>query len=278
MNMRSTAVRLSASTFEIVWHRMGFDDLPTPLFVPPAGATGPARRAAEQAAVDELRGLGLIDGRDELDDEVTEAFQVLCRPADEFYGWFVRSDNTVFSAVAAVCEQRAVLAVLEESAVWLSGISPDTPAQAVVGVAPRLAPVRANSVSAPADDFYLPSLGAVGRADSKAASADGNANDGVVRGRVTPKGHEAAGARLRALVAQPSIGRGQLFVATRDQLGRRRKSARPIYYLDTDGGRWMFHFSAPRGGQPWLTAAPGAPEVLARAMYDTHRELLTRSG
>lgn len=263
--MLSSAVRLSATTFEILWRRMGFDDLPTPLFVPPAGEA--ERHAAERAAVDELRRLNLIAGRDELDDEVTAAFGLLRRPVDEFYGWFVRSDRTVFSAVAAVREQRAVLAVLDENAVWLSDISPDGPAQALVGVAPRLAAVRATSISAPAGDFYLPPPGTAVPAD-----------DRIVRGRVTPKGHEADGAKLRALVAQPSIGRGQLFVATRDQLGRRRRPDRPIYYLDTDGGRWMFHFSTARGGEPWLTAAPGAPEVLTRALYDTHRELLTRSG
>jgi hypothetical protein len=86
-------------------------------------------------------------------------------------------------------------------------------------------------------------------------------------------GLDADVTRLRELVAEPDRGRAQLFAAVRDRGGRRRKSIRPIYYLDTEAGRWLLHTSS-RHGESWLTASPGSPEALIRALYDTRRELI----
>ncbi|HEX3779063.1 MAG TPA: ESX secretion-associated protein EspG [Pseudonocardiaceae bacterium] len=266
--MLKGAVRLSAATFELVWQYSRLGDLPTPLFVPSAGATVAEREAVGRAALDELAGNGLIVGRDDVHEDLVEALRLLARPTDEFYGWFVRADGSVLSGLVGVHQQKAVLAVLENDRVWLSPVAPGTPAQALVGVAPRVAPVHAKSITVPANEFALPKEPVRGRRRD-----DFEASGSLLQGGM-PSGLQVDVEKLRALVSEPDQGRAQLFAAVRDRNGRRRKSDRPIYYLDNQDGRWMLHFTTQQGGEPWLTAAAGSPEALTHALYDARRDLL----
>ncbi|HEX3792375.1 MAG TPA: ESX secretion-associated protein EspG [Pseudonocardiaceae bacterium] len=257
--MLRAPVRLSASTFEVLWQWMRLGDLPAPLFVPAVGATVEERQAVERAARDELIRLKLVDG-DELADDLTLALQLLARPTSEFYGWLVRPDNSVVSALVATHADKAVLAILKGDRVRLSGVPATDPAQRLVDLVPWVPPVRpARSITVPADRFYF--------------GARGDEVDLRVLEDNTRSSGDAEVVKLRALVAEPSTGRGQLFTATRDHLGRRHKSTEPIYYLDTGQGRWLLHTTARRGGAPWLTAAPGSPDALVRALYDSNRQL-----
>lgn len=266
--MLQGAVRLSAATFELVWQYLRLGDLPTPLFVPSAGSTVAERQAVGRAALDELARNDLVVGRDDVHEDLVQALQLLARPTDEFYGWFVRADGSALSGLVGVHQQKAVLAVLENDRVWMSPVAPGTPAQALVGIAPRLAPVHAKSITVPANEFALPKEPAGrGRRD------DFEASGSLMQGGMA-SGRQVDVEKLRALVAEPDRGRAQLFAAVRDQGGHRRKSERPIYCLDTQDGRWMLHFTTQQGGEPWLTAAPGSPEALTHALYDTRRELL----
>ena len=268
--MLHTTVQLSAATFEVVWSTLRLGDLPNPLFIPPAGATVAARQDVLRDAVAELRSRDLLTRDNDLRDDVTAALRLLRQPTDEFYGWLVRPDDTALSALVAVGDDRAVLAILDNDLVRLCGTAPGTPAQTVVGLAPRLSPAPGTSISVPATEFALPAAPPAGRFTRPAGSGE----FGPVLQANIPSGRQSDGARLRELVARPSIGRGQLFAATRNRTGRRVAAAAPLYYLDTDDGRWMLHLTRQQGGEQWITAAPGTPEGLTRALYDTHRELL----
>jgi ESX secretion-associated protein EspG len=248
---------MSAATFEVLWHAQGLGDMPTALFVPVHGSNVAERKQVLRATLDELRGRGLAEGPD-LRPDVTAAFQLLQKPVDEFYGWMVRPDNTVLSVFVAVRDQQAVQAVLDNDRVWMSAVQASAPAQAALGVAPRNAPARGRSITAPMNEFAP-------------GGGQGNHSGGMMQ--AAPHRGSPAGA-LRQLVGEPSTGHGQFFVATRDERGHRRKSTRPVYYLDTQAGRWLIHVTAQQGGQPWINASPGTPEALARALYDTRRELL----
>ncbi|HEV3355984.1 MAG TPA: ESX secretion-associated protein EspG [Pseudonocardiaceae bacterium] len=264
--MAQGGVRLSAATFELIWQYLRLGEMPTALYVPPKGATVADRQAAGRAAIDELAEQDLLVGRDDLDEEVAALFRLLARPTDEFYGWFVRADGSAFSGLVGVHQRRAAIAILDNGRAWVAPVAPTTPAQALIGIAPRGRPVTAKSITVPADKFTAPTEPARRHSDFEAAR-------GVLADSI-PESRDSAVNRLRALVAEPDRGRAQLFVALRDRAGRRRKSARPIYYLDTEAGRWMLHFSSRHGGEPWLTAAAGSAEALTHALYDTRRELL----
>lgn len=259
-------VRLSASTFELIWQYLRLGDLPTPLFVPPSEQ----RSTAGKVALEELGEQNLLTGRDELDEELAGLLRVIAAPSDEFYGWFVRPDGSAFTGLVGVRQRRAALAVVDGDRVYLADVAPKTPAQALVGIAPRRRPVPAKSITVPADEFALvpEPVGRHGEFSTSRGVLDGGMSGGLDQD-VT---------RLRELVAEPDRGRAQLFVAVRDRGGRRRKSVRPIYYLDTDDGRWLIQFSkrqsSSRHGERWLTASSGSPEALIHALYDTRRELI----
>lgn len=268
-------VRLSASTFALLWAELRLGDLPTALYVPPQGATQNELRALEQRGRDELTGLNLLRGQAGLDPDFGNALRLLARPVNEFYGWFVRENNTALSALVAAEPDQAVLGVLEGDMVWLSSVSATTPAQALVGLAPRVEPARGKSITVPADQFYAspqqPRRGGgrpLGRPEEEQSFSVLQAS--------RPSGGEATVARLRELVTGETDGHGQLFTAARDRQGRRHKSAPPIYYFDTADGRWLLHTSTAQGGAPWLTAAPGSLDALTRILYDTHRRLLAQ--
>ena len=267
--MAQGGVRLSAATFELIWQYLRLGEMPTALYVPPEGATVAERQAVGRAAIDELAEQDLLVGRDELDEEVAGLFRLLARPADEFYGWFVRADGSAFSGLVAVHQRRAAMAILDNGRAWVAPVAPTTPAQALIGIAPRGRPVTAKSITVPADEFTVPTE----PTEPAGRRSDFEAARGVLEDNI-PESHDSDVNRLRALVAEPDRGRAQLFVALRDRAGRRRKSARPIYYLDTEAGRWLLHFTSRHGGEPWLTAAPGSAEALTHALYDTRRELL----
>ncbi len=262
-------VRLSAVTFEVVWRYLRLGDLPTSLFVPTAGATVAEREVVVRAAITELAEHDLITGRDDVHEDLVQTLQLLARPSDEFYGWFVRADGSVVTGLVGVRQQKAVRAVLENDQVRLSPVAPGAAARALVSIAPRLEPVHAKSITVPADEFALPkeSGGRDRRWDSFEASRS------LLTGGAS-SAREVDVQRLRALVAEPDRGRAQLFAAIRDRGGRRHKSDRPIYYLDTRDGRWLLHFTVRQGGEPWLTAAPGSPEALVQALHDTRRTLI----
>lgn len=251
--MTQGAVRLSATTFELVWRYLRLGELPTPLFVPPTVAK-------QREAIEELGEADLLAGREDLDGHLVGLLRLLARPADEFYGWFVRANGSAYSGVVAVHQGKAALAVLEDDRLYLTPIPANTPAQSLLGIAPRRPPVAAKSITVPVAEFGPPP-GARGRHADFAPARGVLADDVDV-------------ARLQALVSGPDQGRGQLFVAVRDPAGRRRKSVRPVYYLDTDEGRWLLEYTVRHGGEPWLTAAPGAPQALTHALYQARRELI----
>jgi hypothetical protein len=192
--MLQGAVRLSVATFELVWQYLRLGDLPTPLFVPPVGATVAERQAVGRAAIEELASRDLIVGKDDVHEDLVQALMLLGRPTDEFYGWFVRADGSVLSGLVGVHQQKAVLAVLENDRVWLSPVAPGTPAQALVGIAPRVAPVRAQSITVPVNEFALPAEARGGRRD------DFEVGRQLLQGTM-PSGRQVEVDRLRALVS-----------------------------------------------------------------------------
>jgi hypothetical protein len=81
--------------------------------------------------------------------------------------------------------------------------------------------------------------------------------------------HSLAG--FERATGAPVTGNGQLYVAVRDRIGRRRQAPHMIEYVDTPAGRWLLRREP--GG---TTAGPGGAEAIAAELDTAHRLLLAR--
>lgn len=79
---------------------------------------------------------------------------------------------------------------------------------------------------------------------------------------------EHSRAAFEYAVGEPVLGNGQLFVAVRDRVGRRRAHPGAIEYVDTARGRWLL-----RRERAGTTAVPGPPEAIAAELDRVHRQL-----
>lgn len=218
---------------------------PTPVWLP----TDVDDEAARAATAD-LRGLGLLDRRGRVDPEVTASLAVLSRPRVEFYGWFHEGDRTI-GVLAGAIGREAVLAVSDDETVWLSKSHVDRLADAVVAQTPDVPAGRGEAVT-------------VLRSEAVAAGATA---DGF--GRRTPSPQVRLTHRIAAL---PKSGTGELHVAVRDDMGRRRQAPQPLCYVDTPHGRWLTQ-RLPSGSDEQLTLAPGSRAALASMLARMHRDL-----
>ena len=75
-------------------------------------------------------------------------------------------------------------------------------------------------------------------------------------------------------MGRPRTCGAQMYVAVRDELGRRHRCPFPPNVIDTDRGRWFVQRQHNAGGHVWLTAAPATPQVVTTTLYDMLRALV----
>ena len=205
----------------------------------------------------EFARMGLFDRRGRLDVEVVASLAVLCRPGAEFYGWISHGEKTV-GVLAAAIGREAILAVRDGDSVALSQIRPETLPEALVAQTAEVPPGRGEAFSLLQSEA-LASVG--GRQRTEAGVGTRPASTEV---------------RLAQKIAElPTIGGGQLYVAVRDGLGRRRATEQPLRYADTANGRWLNHTTAVSGDNRILIA-PASRRDLVVKLQEMHASLTRR--
>jgi hypothetical protein len=78
---------------------------------------------------------------------------------------------------------------------------------------------------------------------------------------------------VQQVMAQPTTGGGELYVAIRDRMGRRRPVQDPLRYADTETGRWLNYMTAARDGDQRILVAPATRADLTSRLEEMHRTL-----
>lgn len=223
----------------------------------PSATWFPKARLAEinTAVRAEFAREGLIDGKDRLDDEFGASLMVLCRAGAEFYGW-INDGKSTKGVLSAAIGREAVLAIRDGDSVTLSQLRPEELPEALVAQLPELRPGRGEAMN-------------VLQSELVAASSDGRVSTETgVGSRPAP-----AAVRVIAQIAGlPTTGTGELYVAVRDRVGRRRASDPPLRYSDTSNGRWFGH-AVPTGDDAQVFVAPATPGRLVSRLQEMHRAL-----
>jgi ESX secretion-associated protein EspG len=203
----------------------------------------------------EFAGMGLFDRRGRLDVELVASLAVLCRPGVEFYGWINDGEKTV-GVLAAAIGREAILAVRDGDSVSLRQIRPESLADELVGQTAEVRPGRGEAFSLLQSDA-LASVG--GRRATEAGVGSRPASAEV---------------RLAQKIAElPTTGGGQLYVAVRDGVGRRRATEQPLRYADTVHGRWLNHMTDAGNGERRVLIAPASRRDLVIRLQELHRSL-----
>lgn len=221
------------------------------------------RRKADQDTLEtEIRSeflrMGLIDNRGRMDVEVAASLAVLCRAGAEFYGWINEGENTR-GVLAGAIGREAVLAVRDGVNVRITQIRPETLPIALVSKTPDVPPSRGEAVNVLRSDM----LATVGGRQRTAAGVGMRPAPPEVR-------------IVQNVVAQPTTGGGELYVAVRDRMGRRRPVQEPLRYADTATGRWLNYMTPGGGDEQRVLIAPAARGDLVARLQEMHRGLSAR--
>jgi hypothetical protein len=199
--------------------------------------------------------LGLLDNRGRVDVEVAASLAVLCRAGAEFYGWINEGDRTK-GVLAAAIGREALLAVRNGATVTATQIRPESLPMALVNQLPDVPPARGEAVNVLRSDM----LASVGGRQRTAAGVGMRPAPPEVR-------------IVQQIIAQPTTGGGELYVAIRDRMARRRPVPDPLRYADTEFGRWLNHTTTTSDGEQRILVAPATRTDLAARLQEMHRNL-----
>jgi hypothetical protein len=217
-------------------------------------------RAEEDQLESETRArflrMGLLDSRGRLDVELAASLTVLCRAGAEFYGW-INEDESTRGVLAAAIGREAILAIRDGDEISLNQIRPESLPQVLVAQIPDVPPARGEAHN-------------VLRSEAVAAVGGRHRTEAGVGSRPAPADVRA----IQQISSQPVTGGGELYVAVRDRMSRRRGVAHPLRYADTVTGRWLNVTTDAGGGEQRVMVAPGTKADLVRRLQEMHRSLL----
>lgn len=215
-----------------------------------------ARREEQVRARQEITRLGWLDRRGQVDAEVAASLAVLCRAAVECYGWIKDGARTI-AVLAGAIGREAVLAVRDGDSVSLSQLQPDADLAAVlVAQLPDLRPARGRPVTVDKADL-------VAAPDGRVRSDSGMSRPASVEVR-----------QVQQIAALPTIGGGELYVATREGVGRYRKGIQPLRYADTEHGRFLNATMAASNGVTRIVVGPATKRDLVGHLHELRRSLI----
>lgn len=205
----------------------------------PAWYDDQALRALDESACDELAAHGLSAGG-ELTPEFDDVFGAVFRPRREFYGWLNATGEGQASTrgvLAGVAHEQGFLLVREYSTdtVTLWSVETDELFDSFLAQIPPVRAADRRPVSGDYDALRRPGSGTTSRQDTDA---------------------------LRGLLERPRLGAGSLYTARREPGGARVRCRRPVNYIDTPEGRWVFTLRL-TGGRQWVTATPADRALIA---------------
>lgn len=216
-------------------------------------------RALDRHALAELEQHSVLRGG-RPDDDLNDTIDALVRPDREFYGWITTAvDGGPFRygvlAIAAYQEAVVVVRNLDTDTAVLSTTRPSELFGRFLDQLPPVGPAAGQPVSVPYQEF----LAATEQAEETFAGF------GTLR---SPEARE-----LDAVLDQPRTGGGTLYAAGRvGGLGTRRRSPRPVNYLDTVAGRWLTRLDTTVEGTV-ATIRPARRDLIAAELTEAERHL-----
>ncbi|TCP56878.1 ESAT-6 protein secretion system EspG family protein [Tamaricihabitans halophyticus] len=210
------------------------------------------RRDADKQAGEEIDGLEVGDQRG-LDVEFAASLAVLCRPTVEYYGW-INEGKTTLAVLAASIGNEAVLAVRENETVFINQLDPERLPEGLVAQIPELAPAKGKPINVAQEEMLA------------------EAEQARTPSRVITRTASHAVRQVQSISSLPTDGGGELYVAVRDSLGRRKHTEQPLRYADTSEGRWL-NITLPGQARTMLVISPGTRKDIARRMRDMHAAL-----
>ena len=208
-----------------------------------------ALRGLDVRARAELAHHGLAHGN-RLHPDFNDVVGALMRPDHELYGWvsmMVADRPRHYGVLAGFAYQQGFLLVHEPEAdaVALTAVDLDDVFDSFLAQLPPVRPANRPGITVDYEEFLTASAprrrgGFAGFRESVPAEVQ----------------------ELRALVAQPRFGAGNLFSAVRRGSGARARIQRPVTYLDTPEGRWLFTLYTDHGRR-WATARPATRDLIA---------------
>lgn len=199
---------------------------------------------------------GLLDERGRVVPDIAASLAVLCRASVEFYGWINEEDSTR-GVLAAAIGREAILAVRDNDDITLNQIRPDSLPEMLVGQLPEVPRARGEAHN-------------ILRSEAMAAVGGRQRTEAGVGSRPAPPGVRA----VQKIAEQPVTGGGELYVAVRDRMARRRPVAYPLRYADTVTGRWLNHMTDAEHGDQRVLVAPAAKSDLVRRLQEMFHGLV----
>jgi EspG family len=210
----------------------------------------------EVEARKEFMRLGLLDNRGRVDVELAASLAVLCRAGAEFYGWINEGDKTR-GVLAAAVGREAILAIRDGDEIMMNQIRPESLPQVLVAQTADVLPARGEAHN-------------VLRSEALASVGGRSRTEAGVGSRLAPPEVRA----VQQIAERPVTGGGELYVAVRDRMSRRRAVAYPLRYADTTSGRWLNHMTDAGGGEHRVLVAPASRADLVRRLQEMYRTLL----
>lgn len=210
-------------------------------------------------AAEQLTALGWRDRTGGLEREVAATLTVLCRPADEMYGWITHEGATI-GVLAAKIGKDAVLAVhTPDGTIGLSNIPAGRLAERLVAQTPHIEAAQGKPLTvSPAD---VRSVNRTGRQLTPT---------GAVTRRASPEVRQA-----KQLLAQHRTGGGELWVAARDSTGTRHVSKNPLRYADLGSVDLAGRHLITKHGVSQVRISPAGRNQLVAALIHARRTLLS---
>jgi hypothetical protein len=205
--------------------------------------------SADAAMWREFTELRLVERDGRLDQDLLDTMVILSRPAIEYFGWFTMRGRQYGALVAALGED-AVVAIRGSRAVRISPVLDEPLPETLVQQLPQTRAAHIEAVN-------------IRRAELRSAVGPGAR---TVRSTV---GRDVS--VVRHLIASPAAGLGELHVAVRDTLDRRKATAEPIRYRDSRSGRVLVRLA-----DDYVSIAPANPQLLADRLRAAYQELVAR--
>lgn len=223
-----------------------------------------AQRTVDQTVNTLLTEHGLMGPRG-MDRALLGLIESLSRLDLEYYGWFegqFPGSPRNFSVLAGSGSGGAFVLVrlIDEEAVILA---PERPEELLVGFLnqiPQGRPGQGQPLVATKSEFIT---GRDAATDDVGFSVMRSASE-IAR--------PAPAKEMKRITEAPRTGAGSLYVAARSRGGSRRRSEKPLNFIDTAEGRWLME-ERPAHGEPLIVFTPGTPQVLGDRLRNAQSAL-----
>jgi len=260
------SITVSTVAFDLLWERLALGAFPVLLQLRPHGDTFEDRHRMLDAAREELRAEGLLDGT-EVHPGLARWLQVLARPDEELdLRW--RDGTTELRATAVRQGDRTVRVVRRGDELTFTPVTPGSMPAAVVDVLPEVSAAGGGQISGPTEQLSAAYTAA-------ATSVEGGTTALSALGAPRTDAIEVA----TALASTDAVA--QLGAAATVQ-GRRFRHPTVVAVLDTERGRYISTERAALDHSLWSTMRPATATNVVRAatelLADTATEAAARTG